>query len=241
MGHRRYPRRAPARTAPSRRLAAGGRSAHVRRLRRADLGDGGLGFRPDAHGADGVVHRVLAFCPQKDGIWALSLQRALETGSYLTERGCCNGCGRCWCAGRDRLAGPVEVDETFISGEEPGLAGGRATGRKPLTGIAVEVGAPKPVPDGAADRCIRRLAARLRNRSRRARCAGHHPRLAGLTLAGGARLRPRPAQPAGRPCPRSGSRLAAARSAPGRLAGQAVAAGHPSGLGGRGPPGQLPG
>ncbi len=98
MGHRRYPRRAPARTAPSRRLAAGGRPAHVRRRRRADLGDGGLGFRPDAHGADGVVHRVLAFCPQKDGTWALSLQRALETGSYLTERGCRTGCGRCWCA-----------------------------------------------------------------------------------------------------------------------------------------------
>src|ERR1039458_8129719 len=131
-----------------------GRPVHVRRRRRADLGDGGLDVRPDAHGANGVVHRVLAFCPQKDGISALSLQRALEIGSYLTggggcngrgwwrwrlqraleigsyltEWGCCNGCGRCWCAGRDRPAGPVEVDETFISGEEPGLAGGRWVG-----------------------------------------------------------------------------------------------------------------
>ena len=41
--------------------------------------------------------------------------------------------------GRDRLAGTVEVDETYIGGEEPGLRGGRAAGKKVLTGIAVEV------------------------------------------------------------------------------------------------------
>src|ERR1019366_9516422 len=105
-----------------------GRPVHVRRRRRADLGDGGLDVRPDAHGANGVVHRVLAFCPQKDGISALSLQRALEIGSYLAEWGRCHGGGRGWGAGRDRPAGPVEVDETFISGEEPGLAGGRWVG-----------------------------------------------------------------------------------------------------------------
>ena len=38
--------------------------------------------------------------------------------------------------GRDRLAGMVEVDETYIGGEQPGLAGGRARGKKVLTGIA---------------------------------------------------------------------------------------------------------
>ncbi len=37
--------------------------------------------------------------------------------------------------GRDRLAGVVEVDETYIGGEEPGLAGGRARGKKVLTGL----------------------------------------------------------------------------------------------------------
>src|SRR5665648_541414 len=34
--------------------------------------------------------------------------------------------------GRDRLTGRVEVDETFIGGEEPGLSGGRARARNPL-------------------------------------------------------------------------------------------------------------
>jgi hypothetical protein len=45
--------------------------------------------------------------------------------------------------GRDRLVGMVEVDETYIGGEEPGLRGGRARGKKVLTCIAVEVREPK--------------------------------------------------------------------------------------------------
>lgn len=40
--------------------------------------------------------------------------------------------------GRDQLRGAVEVDETFIGGEEPGLTGGRAKGKKVLEGVAVE-------------------------------------------------------------------------------------------------------
>jgi hypothetical protein len=47
--------------------------------------------------------------------------------------------------GRDRLADIVVVDETFIGGEEPGLRGGRAKGKKVLTGIAVEVREPKGI------------------------------------------------------------------------------------------------
>ena len=48
---------------------------------------------------------------------------------------CCTGCARCWCApARDRLSGRVEVDETFIGGEEAGLRGGRARGKKSLVG-----------------------------------------------------------------------------------------------------------
>ncbi len=47
--------------------------------------------------------------------------------------------------GRDRLAGLVEVDETFIGGEEHGLRGGRQPGKKVLTGIAVEISEPKGI------------------------------------------------------------------------------------------------
>jgi hypothetical protein len=39
-----------------------------------------------------------------------------------------------------RLAGTVEVDGTFIGGEEHGLRGGRQPGQKVLTGMAVETG-----------------------------------------------------------------------------------------------------
>ena len=35
------------------------------------------------------------------------------------------------------------MDETYIGGAEPGLAGGRARGKKVLTGIAVEVHEPR--------------------------------------------------------------------------------------------------
>jgi hypothetical protein len=40
--------------------------------------------------------------------------------------------------GRDGLTGTVEVDETFIGGEEPGIRGGRPKGKKSLVGVAIE-------------------------------------------------------------------------------------------------------
>ena len=86
------------------------------------------------------------FTTAKDGVSALSLQRALEIGSYQTAWAML---GRLRSVlvrpGRDRLTGTVEVDETYIGGEEAGLRGGRAPGKKVLTGIAVEVRQPKGI------------------------------------------------------------------------------------------------
>jgi transposase-like protein len=84
------------------------------------------------------------FASGKDGISALSLKRTLEIGSYQTAWAMLHRLRTVLVRpGRDRLAGIVEVDETYIGGEEPGLSGGRARGKKVLTGIAVELRKPR--------------------------------------------------------------------------------------------------
>lgn len=84
------------------------------------------------------------FATSKDGISALSLQRTLEIGSYQTAWAILHRLRSVLVRpGRDRLTGTVEVDETYIGGDEPGLRGGRARGKKVLVGIAVEVQEPK--------------------------------------------------------------------------------------------------
>jgi transposase-like protein len=80
------------------------------------------------------------FASQKDGVSAQSLQRALEIGSYQTAWAMLHRLRAVLVRpGRDRLTGTVEVDETYIGGEEPGLAGGRAKGKKALVGVAIEL------------------------------------------------------------------------------------------------------
>jgi transposase-like protein len=87
-----------------------------------------------------------SFATAKDGISALSLQRSLEIGSQQTAWAMLHRLRSVLVRpGRDRLSGTVEVDETYIGGEEPGLRGGRAAGKKVLTGIAVEVKEPKGI------------------------------------------------------------------------------------------------
>src|SRR5664279_411569 len=84
------------------------------------------------------------FASQKDGVSALSLQRSLEIGSYPTAWAMLHRLR--WVLvrpGRDRLTGTVEVDETYIGGEEPGLRGGRKKGKKSLVGVAVELRQPR--------------------------------------------------------------------------------------------------
>ncbi len=84
------------------------------------------------------------FAAQKDGVSALSLQRALEIGSYPTAWAMLHRLRAVLVRpGRERLTGTVEVDETYIGGEEPGLRGGRAKGKKALVGVAVEVKQPR--------------------------------------------------------------------------------------------------
>ena len=86
------------------------------------------------------------FATQKDGVSALSLQRALEIGSYPTAWAMLHRLRSVLVRpGRDLLTATVEVDETFIGGDEPGLRGGRARGKKSLVGIAVEVMEPRGI------------------------------------------------------------------------------------------------
>lgn len=83
------------------------------------------------------------FATQKDGVSALSLQRALEIGSYQTAWAMLHRLRSVLIRpGRERLSGTVEVDEVFIGGEEAG-ATGRTRGKKVLVGVAVELHLPK--------------------------------------------------------------------------------------------------
>lgn len=84
------------------------------------------------------------FASQQDGVSALSLQRALDIGSYQTAWAMLHRLRSVLIRpGRDRLTGTVEVDETYIGGEEPGLRGGRAKGKKALVGVAIEIKEPR--------------------------------------------------------------------------------------------------
>ena len=77
------------------------------------------------------------FASGKDGISALSLKRTLEIGSYQTPWAMLHRFRAVLVRpGRERLAGMVQVDETYIGGVEPDLPGGRAPGKKVLTGVA---------------------------------------------------------------------------------------------------------
>jgi transposase-like protein len=78
-------------------------------------------------------------CATKNGASALGLQKLLGLGSYETAWTWLHKLRRAMVVpGRDLLRGEVEIDETFVGGEEPGLRGGRAKGKKELVAIAVE-------------------------------------------------------------------------------------------------------
>ena len=84
------------------------------------------------------------FATGKDGISAQSLKRTLEIGSYQTAWAMLHRLRTVLVRpARERLSGVVEVDETYIGGEEPGLRGGRARGKKSLVVVAVELKRPR--------------------------------------------------------------------------------------------------
>ena len=140
-------------------VGAGGRPVQMRRAAAADVGDRGHDVRPKAHAVDGVVPRVLDVRPPRtvSPRWACSAR--FRSGPTRPRGRCCTGCVRCWCGRAGNCCpGRVEVDETYIGGEEAGLAGGRAKGKKALVAVAVEVKPPKGfgrcrmrvIPDGSA-------------------------------------------------------------------------------------------
>lgn len=75
---------------------------------------------------------------QKTGVSALSLQRVLGLGSYQTAWAWLHKLRRAMVRpGRDRLAGTVEVDETYLGGVERGVRG-RQTEKKALIVVAAQ-------------------------------------------------------------------------------------------------------
>lgn len=75
---------------------------------------------------------------QKNGVSALGLQRVLGLGSYKTAWAQLHKLRRAMVRpGRDRLAGTVEVDETYWGSEEKGVRG-RQTEEKALIIVAAE-------------------------------------------------------------------------------------------------------
>jgi hypothetical protein len=67
---------------------------------------------------------------QKNGASALGLKRVLGMGSYQTAWAWLHKLRRAMVRpGRDRLAGAVDVDETYIGGEKAGKRGRGAPGK----------------------------------------------------------------------------------------------------------------
>ncbi|HYB31712.1 MAG TPA: IS1595 family transposase [Solirubrobacteraceae bacterium] len=80
---------------------------------------------------------------QKYGVSALGLQRALGLGSYQTAWAMLHRYRKAMVRPRrERLHGHVEVDETYVGGDEQGVTG-RQTETKAIVAIAVEIEHPK--------------------------------------------------------------------------------------------------
>ena len=89
-------------------------------------------------------HAMWSITSQKTGASALGLQRVLGLGSYETAWAWLHKLRRAMVRpGRERLAGSVEVDETYLGGFVAGAPRGRSTAKKALVVVAVEFGGPR--------------------------------------------------------------------------------------------------
>lgn len=80
---------------------------------------------------------------QKNGVSALGLKRVLGFGSYQTAWTILHKLRKAMVRpGREKLSGSVEVDETYVGGEEEGVRG-RQTDTKAIVAIAIELLTPK--------------------------------------------------------------------------------------------------
>ena len=120
---------------------------------------------------------------QKHGVSALGLQRLLGLGSYQTAWTMLQKLRTAMVRpGRDRLHGPVEVDEAYVGGIEQGVRG-RGTECKFIVAMAVEVLSPKGfgrIRLARGRRCLRRQFGSLCLGRSRTRHGGAHGRLEGL-------------------------------------------------------------
>ena len=124
------------------------------------------------------------FATAKDGVSALAVKRTLQIGSYQTAWAMLHRLRSVLIRpGRELLSGQVEVDETYIGGEEAGLAGGRARGKKALVAVAVEVRSPKgywAMLDARHSRWVCPHAAHVHHRQHRPRVHRDHRRMVRL-------------------------------------------------------------
>jgi IS1 family transposase len=93
-----------------------------------------------------VVHLMLT---SKKGISALQIQRQMGFGSYETAHSMCHKIRAALIEPETKLAGIVEVDETYVGGKDRnrhwnkrhhGMRGGQATGKTPLIGAVQRKG-----------------------------------------------------------------------------------------------------
>lgn len=186
---------------------------------------------------------IWLFATAKDGVSAQRLQRTLEFGSYQTAWAMLHRLRSVLVRpGRERLSGRVEVDETFIGGQEPGLRGGRQRGKKTLVVVAVEVHEPKGfgrcrmriIPDASADSLHPFVQEHIESGT--TVITDGWQGYAGLERLGYTRERqPARRTPGGRRPP-----WAAAGRASDRVVGEALAAQHPPRLSRRGTSAGLP-